>query len=105
MTNTHVRYKYLVGKTSILSTGFLILCSYVRHNIVLIADKPDIQIPLKQQKICSTGGYLIFYQNAGIKMWETSHFCFYKCDLPRENWPSSHLVMIVGIPVLNFKLV
>ena len=27
-----------------------------------------------------------------------------KCDLPRENRPSSHLVMIVEIPVLKFLI-
>ena len=26
------------------------------------------------------------------------------CDLPRENWPSSHLVMIVEIHVLKFLI-
>ena len=26
------------------------------------------------------------------------------CDLPRENWPSSHLKMIVEIPVLKFLI-
>ena len=26
------------------------------------------------------------------------------CDSPRENWPSSHLVMIVDIPVLKILI-
>ena len=30
------------------------------------------------------------------------YICMYICDLPRENQPSSHLVMIVEIPVLKF---
>ena len=29
---------------------------------------------------------------------------FDKCDLPQENQPSSHLIMIVEIPVLKFLI-
>ena len=29
---------------------------------------------------------------------------YHICDLPRENRPSSHLVMIVEIPVLKFLI-
>ena len=29
----------------------------------------------------------------------------YMCDLPRENWPSSHLVVFREIPFQNIKLI
>ena len=53
---------------------------------------------------CTVGLKIVEDQQSCLFMveFQFSPFFIDICDLPRENRPSSHLIMIVEIPVLNF---